>query len=187
MKKSILILTIVLVLLLSSCNIGDTVIEEEEPIYTELLSGNHLNDDSWGSISALEESQFSIEDMLLYAIQDEYSAHTEYEYIMSTFDVEEPFSNIIIAEETHIRMLLPLFEAYEIEVPVDTSTEHIIELTTLVSTFETGVAAEILNISMYDLFLTQNLPEDIRDVFTELRDASIKHLAAFEKNVLENS
>ena len=39
MKKSILILTIVLVLLLSSCNIGDTVIEEEEPIYTELLSG----------------------------------------------------------------------------------------------------------------------------------------------------
>jgi len=183
MKKSLLIATILLSIFLSSCSeLGETT-----PTYTELISGNHLEDDSWGSVSALEVTEFSIEDMLLYAIQDEYSARTEYEYIMSVFDVETPFTNILRAEEKHITMLLPLFETYDIEVPEDTSSDHIIELTTLLSTFETGVTAEILNISMYDLFLEQNLPDDIRDVFTSLRDASVKHLAAFEKNVEENS
>lgn len=191
MKKSILVLTVIVTLLLSGCEITETLIDEENddstPSYTDLISGINLDDTSWGSVSALENSEFSIEDMLLYAIQDEYSARTEYEYIMQEFDVEKPFSNIINAEITHIEMLIPLFDVYGLDVPEDNSDEHIIELTTLISTFETGVAAEILNIAMYDLFLSQNLPADIRDTFTYLRDASVKHLAAFEKNLAKNS
>ena len=36
---------------------------------------------------------------------------------------------------------------------------------------------------MYNLFLEQELPDDVRDVFIALRDASMKHLTAFENNL----
>jgi hypothetical protein len=121
--------------------------------------------------------------MLLYAIQDEYAARAEYEYILANFDVTKPFSNIIKAEETHITMLLPLFETYGIEVPTDTSSEHLIPPTDLGETFDIGVIAEILNIEMYNQFLEdEDLPDDVREVFVQLRDASMNHLEAFEKN-----
>ena len=36
---------------------------------------------------------------------------------------------------------------------------------------------------MYEAFLQQDLPQDVQDVFTALRDASQNHLAAFERNL----
>jgi hypothetical protein len=76
-----------------------------------------------------------------------------------------------------------MFDIYDIEVPADGSSEHLIELDSLQETFETGVLAEELNIAMYNLFLEQDdLPADLVDVFTKLRDASINHLEAFQRN-----
>ena len=46
-----------------------------------------------------------------------------------------------------------------------------------------GVDAEINNIAMYEKFLEQELPDDVRTVFEKLKDASENHLAAFEKQV----
>lgn len=40
---------------------------------------------------------------------------------------------------------------------------------------------------MYDLFLEQDIPEDVKDVFISLRDASIKHLDSFKKQVAKLS
>ena len=37
--------------------------------------------------------------MLTYAIQDEYLAHAEYDYILKNFGDQRPASNIIKAEE----------------------------------------------------------------------------------------
>ncbi|AJD92943.1 hypothetical protein JMA_36260 [Jeotgalibacillus malaysiensis] len=34
---------------------------------------------------------------------------------------------------------------------------------------------------MYDRFLTMNIPNDVRFVFSQLRNASFNHLAAFER------
>ena len=103
--------------------------------------------------------------------------------IMEEFNVTKPFSNIYKSEETHISLLIPLFDTYEIDVPDDTSSEHLFDVESLQASFEIGVIAEINNIAMYNLFLTQDLPDDVEDVFISLRDASENHLSAFEKNL----
>ena len=36
---------------------------------------------------------------------------------------------------------------------------------------------------MYNVFLEYDLPEDIEAIFISLRDASMNHLNAFEKNL----
>ena len=43
------------------------------------------------------------------------------------------------------------------------------------------MTAEVKNIAMYEKFLDQDLPDDIRLVFANLMQASEKHLAAFER------
>lgn len=135
-----------------------------------------------GSASAKLDTSYSIEDMLTYAIQDEYLARSEYEAIMSKFSVTRPFSNIMRSEETHIDLLIPLFDAYNIDVPVDDSSEHLIIPSTLAETYEIGVEAEINNIAMYEKFLAEDLPDDIREVFEKLMNASENHLKAFSRN-----
>jgi hypothetical protein len=146
-----------------------------------------LGEDSYGSVSALDQTTFTIEEMLIYALQDEYAARAEYDYVLSTFDITKPFSNIIKSEETHISLLLPLFDTYELAELEDTSDSHLISIGSVEEAFDIGVQAEIFNIAMYNLFLEQDdLPDDIKDVFIKLRDASMNHLAAFEKNAAKS-
>ena len=181
MKKiSIFTITLLLMPTLAGCNaLGTSDIDQED----DLKSETYEYSDNWGSVSALSSDEFTIEAMLTYAIEDEYSAYAEYDYILNNFDVTKPFSNIINAELSHIETLLPLFEVHGIDVPYDDSENHLLPVIDLEDTFRTGVTAEILNIDMYNLFLEQELPEDLRETFVALRDASIKHLAAFEKNL----
>lgn len=184
----------VLIIGLSGCSDADieesnseeVIIESNPLLEPSLLSDETLDDSDWGSLSALENESFTIEEMLIYALQDEYTAKAEYVYIMDTFDVLKPFSNIKSSEETHIALLLPLFEAYGIEVIDDESLDHLFEIDSLQEAYEIGVIAEINNIAMYELFLTQELPDDLREAFIKLRDASENHLAAFEKNAAKN-
>lgn len=181
----ILILLFVLTLSLSSCDnvvdinnqmIEDDTVEEFEDNYIEYS-------EDYGSLGALDNFDFTLEEMLYYALQDEYSAKAEYEYIMTTFDVTNPFENIRDSEIKHIDLLLPLFETHSIQLIEDTSENHLIAISSVQEAYEIGVIAEINNIAMYNLFLEQdNLPEDVKEVFVELRDASINHLSAFEKN-----
>lgn len=140
----------------------------------------------FGSEGALEQENFTLEEMLIYALEDEYRAKEEYLYVIETFDVSQPFSRIIESEETHIQLLLPLFEKYGIEVVNPNAIDHLIPADTLEETFEIGVIAEINNIAMYDKFLEQDLPDDIREVFIRLRDSSYNHLTAFERGVESN-
>lgn len=191
MKKVLItIITIYLIFMLSGCEetkLIPTTDETEHATTTDessvILESSSI-EDSFGSIGALSNETFTIEEMLIYAIQDEYVARAEYEYILENFDVTRPFSNIIRAEETHISLLLPLFEEFNLDVPEDTSADHLILVSDLQSTYETGVIAEEYNIAMYNLFLKQPaVPDSIIDTFTKLRDASISHLGAFQKQV----
>jgi len=193
MKKILSIgLTLLLISGLSACSdedyletISDTADNNEEILISDTDNNMIplLEDLTWGASAALSSQVLSLEDMLLYAIQDEYSARAEYEYIISNFDITKPFTNIIKAENTHVDLLLPLFDIYELTVPDDTATDHLIEIESIYEAFETGVYAEILNIDMYNYFLEGDLPEDIKAVFISLRDASMNHLDAFEKNL----
>ena len=185
--KKIMGLFILLTGVLAGCSEAESVTEEVLVITPENASTTEEtpeeNTSTWGSVSALEAVDYTLEEMLIYAIQDEYTARSEYEYLIETFDIEKPFTNIMASEENHIAMLVPLFTDYNIPLTEDTSSEHLIPIASLEDAFAIGVDAEILNIAMYNAFLTQDLPDDIEETFIKLRDASENHLAAFEKNL----
>lgn len=137
----------------------------------------------YGAIGALDDTDLSLLDMLTYAVQDEYLARGEYLAIMEEYGDSNPYKNIAAAEEKHLSLLKGVYDSYELVFPDDTSSEHIVVPDSLLEAAETGVNAEIDNIAMYKLFLTYNLPDDVEEVFTALRDASESHLMAFQKQV----
>jgi len=119
---------------------------------------------------------------LLDAIQDEYKARVLYQKVIDKFGKVRPFSNIIRAEETHIRELLPLFEKYDVDVPHDEWPDKVPEFATLREACEAGVRAEIDNAKMYDEFFEFVQEQDILVIFKNLRDASqLRHLPAFQR------
>jgi hypothetical protein len=125
-------------------------------------------------------SGYTLEEMLNYAILDEFMAKAEYEAIIETFGEIRPFTNIVLAEQTHIDLLLPLFEAYGFVIPEFNAVESVVIPNSITSALATGVEAEERNIAMYQAFLAQeNLPDDVRVVFEYLMAGSENHLAAF--------
>ncbi len=146
-------------------------------------ASSSLSLEGYGAKGALADINMSIADMLTYAVQDEYLARAEYAAIIEKFDSNNPYDNIILAEETHISYLQEIYTAYDMVLPEDTSADHIVEPKDLLEAAKTGVQAEIDNIAMYNLFLTYELPEDIRDVFNSLEKGSESHLSAFQKQV----
>ena len=134
-----------------------------------------------GAEAALADEQLDVSEMLKYALEDEYLARDEYIQIMDKFGEIRPFSNIKKAEDTHIKLLTPLFAKYELELPEYTAAGGEYP-GTLQEAYTTGVEAEIKNIDMYERFLEQDdLPADIVDAFEKLMKASEKHLAAFKR------
>ena len=140
--------------------------------------------ETFGSAAVDGNTTYTLEQMLTYAMQDEYMAKAEYEAIQAAFGVNNPYTNIIKAEQTHQDELTELFQKYGIDVPSNTAADKAVVPATLQETYETGVAAEIANIAMYEVFLAQNdVPQDVRDTFEDLMKASQSHLEAFTRNV----
>jgi hypothetical protein len=136
-----------------------------------------------GAAGASVDAEYSLEEMLVYAIEDEYLAQAEYDIIMDTYGVQRPFSNIIKAEATHISLLNPLFEEYGVTVPEKDWESLVVVPETLDAAYAIGVEAEEKNIAMYESFLKENLPDDVKEVFEALMNASKKHLTAFQRQV----
>jgi len=145
-----------------------------EPVYAE--SG-------FGAAGAQEDTSRTLEEMLNYAIDDEFAARAEYEMIMEEYGEIRPFSNIMRAEEIHIALLEPLFAQYGYELPADSSASHVVLPESLQNAFEIGIEAEIANIAMYVSFLAVELPDDVRVVFERLKAGSENHLIAFENGL----
>lgn len=139
--------------------------------------------DEYALDTTVEGYEYSLEEMLILAIQDEYMAKAEYEAIIAEFGEVKPFTNILVAEQTHINLLLPLFEAYEIALPANTASDNVVIPESITSALATGVQAEEANIAMYQAFLSQdNLPDDVRSAFEYLLNASEHHLQAFSQD-----
>ena len=137
----------------------------------------------FGAKGAQGKTDLTIEEMLTYAIQDEYLARAEYELIMAEHGSIRPFTNIMAAEERHIEWVAEIIGKYGYALPEDTAAEHVVLPESLRSSFETGVQAEIDNIAMYESFLQAELPGDVRDLFERLKQASENHLRAFRNNL----
>ena len=188
MKKTMVTTVILMVLLVSmmtACAPGTESTDVPAAEEAQDVQAVESSDD-FGAKGALGTAGLTIDNMLRYAIEDEYLARQEYESIMAAFGEQKPFSNIIKAEETHIEMLREIYDSYGYEIPADNAIDHVVLPESIEEALDLGVQAEIDNIAMYEMFLEQKLPDDIRAVFTELRDASQNHLAAFEKGVRGN-
>lgn len=183
--KKILIFSFIAVMVFSLAGCGSAPVSESGSAESSLSepASSETGDDVYGARAFSDASLLSVEDMLLYAIQDEYLARAEYEYIITELGEDKPFSNIIKSEETHIAMLKDLYNAYGLEIPEDDAALHLIVPADVREALETGVQAEIDNIAMYEKFLEQDIPDDVRSSFEALRDASKSHLKAFQNNL----
>ena len=137
----------------------------------------------YGAKGAEGKASFTLEQMLTYALQDEYLARAEYRLIIEEYSRIRPFTNIMAAEERHIEWVTELFREYGFRLPADTADDHVVVPGDLKAALETGVQAEIDNIAMYKTFLNQKLPEDVREVFEMLQRGSENHLRAFRNNL----
>jgi hypothetical protein len=135
---------------------------------------------TYGSGTAIIDTDYTLEEMLTYAIQDEYVAQAEYNAIIAKFGAVRPFSNIVKAESTHINLLTPLFNTYGYQVPANDAASYVAIPATLIESKAVGVTAEKNNIAMYQAFLKEDLPADVQIVFERLLAASENHLKAFE-------
>ena len=154
-----------------------------DPDFTLSEADKTLSLSGYGAEGALDDTTLTLADMLSYAIQDEYLARAEYDWITTTFGSARPFTNIMRAEETHIEALQPLFTAYGITAPADEGASRAVAVGSLTEAYQAGVNAEVNNIAMYETFLDQNLPDNIRAVFESLMHASENHLRAFQNQL----
>ncbi|RKQ30412.1 ferritin family protein [Oceanobacillus halophilus] len=141
------------------------------------------NAGNFGAKGALNATSLHLVQMLTYALQDEFLAQSRYNDILLNFGYIRTFARIQEAELRHIRLLLPLFDRYQVEVPEDNSKEFITTPATVKEAYAIGVEGEIENIDMYNKFMSLEIPADVRAVFTQLRDASLNHLTAFERGL----
>ena len=144
-------------------------------------------DEDFGSAGVAQGESYRVEEILKYAIEDEYMARAEYEAIIKELGVERPFVNILRAEETHISLLVPLLEKYNVPIPKDVASTKVTIPETLEEAFSVGIEAEKNNISMYNQFLKEDLPEDVAYVLERLMLGSENHLAAFERGELRGN
>jgi len=136
-----------------------------------------------GAAGAEADKTLTLPEMLRYAIEDEHLALAEYEAIMQEFGVVRPFSNIAESEKAHIGWLEDLYATYKLVVPTVNTSGHTVVPESLFGAAEIGVEAEKVNIAMYEKFLQEQLPADVRAVFEQLKRSSENHLQSFERQV----
>lgn len=136
---------------------------------------------NYGAAAVEEGRTYDLNQMLTYAIQDEYLAKARYTTYIEKFGQQLPFTRIVEAEYVHIALISALFEKYGFTLPEDKSDAYIIEPVSILAATEAGIEGEINNIRMYETFLSQELPDDVKNVFTILKNASGNHLRAFER------
>lgn len=148
------------------------------------LMGNTVlaADAGYGAKGAINTTQPTVQEMLQFAIQDEYLAKAQYSLVMDTFGKLRPFSNIVQSEDQHIALLKPLFTDRGWDVPKDESGPYLVTPQSFTEALKIGEQAEVDNIAMYEHFLNQkNIPEDLKSVFERLLAASKRHLNAFRR------
>jgi rubrerythrin len=122
-----------------------------------------------------------IAEVLGAAIQEEYGAENLYRSVLEDYDGAMPFATIVEAEAQHVLALQRLFTRREMAVPSrppvpDTS------YASLALACAAGVDAEEADAAFYTPYLERtDLPQDVRNVFTNLQAASLEnHLPAFQ-------
>ena len=117
------------------------------------------------------------------SIDDEYRAETTYQGVVADLGQIPPFVNVLSAEQRHSASIAELFVRRGLTPPANTSTlETVPHFTSVGVACGAAVTAERANVGMYDELLRLTLPADVRQVFENVRLASLtNHLPAFER------
>ena len=126
----------------------------------------------------------ALAEILNEALMDEYKARDTYQRIIDTFDPVRPFINIVEAEQTHIELLLPLYEKYAVPLPPEPDPQRVSVPDSLLSACQLGVEEELANVAMYDRLIAATDLSDVMEVLRRLQAASRDHhLPAFQRCV----
>ena len=168
MKKILGLALIVLILLFASVKFNEY---QRNTYFTEL-------DDN----TVLEVETTELKSMLDILYQDEYNTKSTYEEIIDEFGPNILYNNLIQAEAQHMNALERIYTRYDIQIPnMDARTPNLPD--NLLDTYTLGKEAEEANIALYDKYLDEDLPEDIRFTFERLMNASYHHLDAFNQAI----
>ncbi|MBB6454766.1 rubrerythrin [Salirhabdus euzebyi] len=135
---------------------------------------------NYGAKGALQDKNITLEEALHYAIQDEYLAQTRYDVVLEQFGRGiRPFSQLEYANKRNIQELYSMFRKHNI--PIPRNNNDVVTFLTVPETIDEAFRAEmryeINNISMYGKFVNRvDLPQDVKRLMSELRDASRTHL-----------
>jgi len=128
-----------------------------------------------------------LEEMLKYAILDEYAAKALYSDAVTFHAAEEPFTRLLQEEEGLINQLSQLLADNAVALPDLTAIFENPAEDSLRAVCLAGIKAERISIEMYEAFLAKdNLPEGVSDVFLLLLDMSEDHLDVLETLALGN-
>jgi len=119
---------------------------------------------------------------LRIALYDEYAARAYYAAVVAAFGPQPPFVNIVQSEVQHVEALARLCERYGVPRPIDPFPAETTVAPTWRANLERSVAGEIANVRLYDYLLGWVREPDVRQVFGNLRAASLNnHLPAFQR------
>jgi hypothetical protein len=122
--------------------------------------------------------------VLTAALQEEHKAESLYRSVLATFGPETlPFTFIAGSEARHVEALTALFTRRALVPPASAwSPASFAPFASVALACQAGVAAEREDADFYVPYLERtDLPQDVRNVFTNLQRASLEnHLPAFE-------
>ena len=123
--------------------------------------------------------------LLVDALQEEYKAQMLYRSVLQTFGSETvPFALIEPAEARHVEALRGLFARRQMAAPASAwAPGSFTPFDSVRLACAAGVVAEREDAAFYTPYLKRtDLPQDVRNVFTNLQKASLEnHLPAFER------
>ena len=125
----------------------------------------------------------TLSDALSRAIQDEYRGEAIYQGVLDDFGVVVPFANVLTAGERHSAAIGRLYANRGTAVPTSAwSVDTVPHFSGIGAACAAGIVAERENIAIYDDLLRGDLPDDVRQVFSNNRRASLEnHLPTFER------
>jgi hypothetical protein len=122
---------------------------------------------------------YTLEEMLTYAIKDEFASQALYSKGMTSFGSEEPFARLLQEENGLIDQLTQVLADRGVMLPDLTAVPEQQAFATLREECLAAIRAEKISIEMYLAFLAKdNIPYDVRDEFQLLLTASQSNLDA---------
>ena len=115
-------------------------------------------------------------------LQDEYKAEMTYQGVVDDLGAPIPFVGVLGSEQRHAAAIAQMFTRRGLPVPANAWTpDRVPRFATVPAACAAAAAGERETVAMYDELLRLDLPADVRQVFTNVRYASLSnHLPAFE-------